>query len=134
MATHSSILAWEIHGQRCKTGDASSKESACQSRRHKRHGFNPGSAFCRREWLPTPVFLPGKFQGQRSLVGYSPWDHKESDMTERTHARARAHTHTHTHRSDRKVKVKVKVAQSCLTLTPWSLQSMELSRPEYWTK
>ena len=31
---------------------------------------------------PAPVFLPGKFHGQRSLVGYSPWDHKESDMTE----------------------------------------------------
>ena len=29
----------------------------------------------------TPVFLPGEFHGQRSLVGYSPWDHKESDTT-----------------------------------------------------
>ena len=33
----------------------------------------------RREWLPTPIFLPGEFHGQRSLVGYSPWGHKESD-------------------------------------------------------
>ena len=33
----------------------------------------------RRKWLPTPVFLPGKFHRQRSLVGYSPWGHKESD-------------------------------------------------------
>ena len=32
---------------------------------------------------PTPVFLPGEFHGQRSLVGYRPWGHKESDMTER---------------------------------------------------
>ena len=32
---------------------------------------------------PTPVFLPGEFYGQRSLVGYSPWGHKELDMTER---------------------------------------------------
>ena len=31
----------------------------------------------------TPVFLPGESQGQRSLTGYSPWDHKESDTTER---------------------------------------------------
>ena len=31
---------------------------------------------------PIPVFLPGKFHGQRSLVSYSPQDHKESDMTE----------------------------------------------------
>jgi len=36
----------------------------------------------RRKWQPTPVFLPGEFHGQRSLTGYSPWGHKESDMTE----------------------------------------------------
>ena len=36
----------------------------------------------RREWLPTPVFLPGEFHGQTSLVSCSPWDHKEVDMTE----------------------------------------------------
>ena len=36
----------------------------------------------RRGWLPTAVFLPGEFQGQRSLAGYGPWFHKESDMTE----------------------------------------------------
>ena len=35
----------------------------------------------RREWQPTPVFLPGKSHGQRSLMGYSPWGHKELDMT-----------------------------------------------------
>ena len=35
----------------------------------------------RREWQPTPVFLPREFHGQRSLVGYSPWGHKESDTT-----------------------------------------------------
>ena len=33
----------------------------------------------RREWQPTPVFLPGEFHGLRSLVGYSPWGYKESD-------------------------------------------------------
>ena len=32
----------------------------------------------------TPVFLPGKSHGQRSLVGYSPWGHKQSHMTEAT--------------------------------------------------
>ena len=37
----------------------------------------------RREWLPTPVYLPGEFHGQRSLADYSPWGHKESDTTER---------------------------------------------------
>ena len=35
-----------------------------------------------KEWQPTLVFLPGKSQGQRSLVGYSPWGHKESDTTD----------------------------------------------------
>ena len=36
-----------------------------------------------RKWQPTPVFLLGTSHGQRSLAGYSPWDHKESDKTER---------------------------------------------------
>ena len=36
----------------------------------------------RREWQPTPIFLPGEFHGQRSLAGYSPWGCKESDTTE----------------------------------------------------
>ena len=47
-------------------------------------GFNPWVRKIpwRREWLSTPVFLPEEFHGQRSLVGYSPWGHKESDTTE----------------------------------------------------
>ena len=36
----------------------------------------------RRKWQPTPVFLPGECHGQRRLADYSPWDHKELDMTE----------------------------------------------------
>ena len=42
------------------------------------HGFHPwvGKIPWRRKWQPTPVFLPGKSRGQRSLVGYSPWGHK----------------------------------------------------------
>ena len=36
----------------------------------------------RREWLTTPVFLPGEFHGQGRLTGYSPWGCKELDMTE----------------------------------------------------
>ena len=39
----------------------------------------------RRKWHPTPVFLPGEAHGQRSLAGYSPWGHKESDLTEHIH-------------------------------------------------
>ena len=63
--------------------------------------FNPwiGNIPWRREWLPTPVLLLGESHGQRSLAGYSPWDHTESDTMEqpsaRACARARAHTHTH---------------------------------------
>ena len=42
----------------------------------------------RREWLPTPVFLPVEFDGQRSLAGYSPWGHKESDTTKQLNKHA----------------------------------------------
>ena len=46
--------------------------------------FDPwiGKIPWRREWQPTPVFLPGESHGQRSLAGCSPWGHKESDTTE----------------------------------------------------
>ena len=68
------------------------KESACQCRRCKRCRFDPwvGKIPRSRKWKLTPVLLPGKFHGQRSPVDYSPWDRKESDMTERLS------THTHT--------------------------------------
>ena len=51
------------------------KEPACQFRRSKRCGFDPWVRKFpwRRKWQPTPAFLPGKFHGQRSLAGYSPW-------------------------------------------------------------
>ena len=39
----------------------------------------------RRKWQSTPAFLPGKFHGQRSLVGYSPWSRRELDITELAH-------------------------------------------------
>ena len=72
-----------------------SKESTCQCRRS---GFNPwvGKFTRRRKLQPSPVFLPGKSHGQRSLVGYSPWngDHKELGMTEQQA--------THTHKSRRR--------------------------------
>ena len=53
--------------------------------KYRRPRFDPyvGKIPWRKEWLPTPVFLPGELHGQRShLVGYSPWGRKESDMTE----------------------------------------------------
>ena len=68
-------------------GGASGKEPACQLRRHRKHGFSPwvGKVPWRRTWQPTPVFLPGESQGQRSLAGCSPRGHTEPDMTEHTH-------------------------------------------------
>ena len=50
----------------------------------RRHGFNPWvwKIPWRRKWQPTPVFLPEKSQGERSLVGYNPWSFKELAMTE----------------------------------------------------
>ena len=69
-------------------GGSEGKESACNT---VEVGWIPGSGrfLKRREWLPTTLFLPGEFHGQRSLVGHSPWSHKELDMTERL-------THTYT--------------------------------------
>ena len=54
-------------------------------------GFSPwvGKFLWRREWQSIRIFLPGEFHGQRSLVNYSPWGHKESNTTKRL-------THTHT--------------------------------------
>ena len=48
--------------------------------------FDPwaGKIPWRRKWQCTPVFLPGKSHGQRSLAGYSPWGHKDWDVTEAT--------------------------------------------------
>ena len=48
-----------------------------------------------RKWQPIPVFLLGKFHGQKNLVGYGPWGCKELGMTKHMHAR----THTHFHPS-----------------------------------
>ena len=62
----------------------SGEESTCQFRRCKRHHFNSWvkKISQSRKWQPTPVFLPRKFHGHRSLVGYSQWVHKESDRTQ----------------------------------------------------
>ena len=62
------------------------EEPVCQCRRLKRCGFDlwVGKIPWRRKWQPTPVFLLGESHGQRSLVGYSPWGCKESDMMEAT--------------------------------------------------
>ena len=71
---------------------ASGKESVCQHKRCKIHGFDlwVRKMPWRRKCQPTPAFLPGKFYGRRSLAGYSLWGCKGLDTTERIHI----HTHT----------------------------------------
>ena len=102
--THFNFIWWGYGSKWGFTRWLGGKESACQFKRHRRQGFDlwVRKIPWRRKWQPTPVFLLGKFHGQRSLVGYSPWGHKESDMTDtltqthtQTQARVRAHTHTH---------------------------------------
>ena len=60
------------------------------------NSWSPHADSRRRQWHSPPVLLPGKSHGQRSLAGYSPWGHKESDTTEWLSARTHTHTHTHT--------------------------------------
>ena len=62
-------------------GGSDGKETACNAREHE---FDPwvGTIPWRREWLATPIFWPGEFLGQRSMAGYGPKGHKESDRTE----------------------------------------------------
>ena len=69
----------------CWASWCNDKEFACQCKRHKRCGFDPWvvKILWKRKWQPTPLFLLGKFHGQRGLVGYSSWGRKELDMTER---------------------------------------------------
>ena len=82
----SGLLHCRVDSLLFELGSTYGKESACQCRRHKRCGFNPWVRKIpwRRKWQPIPVFLPGKFHGQRNLVGYSPWSCKESDTTKQT--------------------------------------------------
>jgi len=80
-------MHFELHPPPSKKGfpvGTSGKEPACQCRRHKRCRYDPwiGKIPWRRARQATLLFLPGESHGQRSLVGYSPQGHKESDMTE----------------------------------------------------
>ena len=82
MATHSSTPAWKIPWREEVPG-------RLQSMGSRRVGHDWTTSFSlftfmhwRRKWQPTPVLLPEKSHGQRSMAGYSPGSHKESDMTE----------------------------------------------------
>ena len=80
------------------SGGANGKESICQYRRHRRLGLDPWVRkipWSRKQEI-TPVFLPGEFHGQRNLVGYGPWGHKQLGMTERTHTHTNTRTLAHT--------------------------------------
>ena len=83
MATHSSTLAWKIPWME--------EPGRLQFMGLRRVGYDWASSLSlftfmhwRRKWQPTPVFLPGESQGQRSLVGCCLWGHMESDTTEVT--------------------------------------------------
>ena len=76
------------------TGDAHGKELTCPCRRHKRCRSHPWVREIpwSKKWQPTPKFLLGKSHGQRSLEGYSPQGHKESDRI-----KVIAHTYIFSH-------------------------------------
>ena len=78
------VCIWPIyhHFQSPIPRGLTDRESVCQCRRGRRHRFHPWvrKILWSRKWHPTPIFLPRKFHGQRSLA--SPWDCKELDTTE----------------------------------------------------
>ena len=83
MATHSSTLAWKIPW--------TEELGRLQSMGSLRVGHNSATSLSlftfmhwRRKWQPTPVFLPGESQGQRSLVCFCLWGCTELDTTEAT--------------------------------------------------
>ena len=80
--TRTPFIIWLLY----LSSGANGKEPTCRCRRCKSWGFYPWvkKISWRRKWQLTPVFLPGESHGKRSLVGYSPWSHKELDMTEVT--------------------------------------------------
>ena len=82
MAPHSSTLAWEISWteEPGRLQSMGRKESDTTERLLSLLTF----MHWRRKWQPTPGFLPGESQGQRSLVGCHLWGHTESDTTEMT--------------------------------------------------
>ena len=75
--SHSCLTRAMLEMPICFPGDASGKEPTCQCRRHR---FDPWVRKIpwRWAWQSTPVFLHGESPGQRSLAGYSPWGHKET--------------------------------------------------------
>ena len=75
----------------------------------------------RRKWQPSPVFLPGKSHGQRSLVGYSPQGCKKLDMTE-----ASQHSTTHIH-SKTHIQIEIECKISCIVMTRKNMRESQRS-------
>ena len=101
------------------------KGSTCQCRRHR---SNPWvrKILWRRKWQTTPIFFPGKSRGQRILVGYSPWGHKrvQHDWVTKQQYVTYMETESGKWKS---------LSRVWLFASLWTIQSMEFSRPEYWS-
>ena len=101
-------LPWWLNG----------KEPTCKCRRC---GFDPWFRKIpwRSKWKPTPVFLPGKSHGKRSLAGYNPWGHKRVG-----HNSATKHTHTYIHDTTRTFSISWLRKCRCTNSVPfsWSIQ------------
>ena len=78
----------------------------------------------KREWPPTPVFLPGESHGQRSLAGYSPWGPKESDMTEPTEQQP-------PHIAEWVLRIKPKSLTFLLQILKWCPVAFEITSSVY---
>ena len=102
----------------------SGKEYTCLCRRCRQCRFGPweGKIPWMRKWQPTPVLFPGKSHGQRSLTGYSPWGHRESDTTEQLNTQI---TWKFSLKLTVAMEAKVKIAQSVMSnfLQPYGLYS-----------
>ena len=109
------------------SGGASDKEPSRQCRRPKRCEFNPWVRKIpwRRKCQPTPVLLPGKSNGRKSLVGYSPWGSEKSGMAEHTiltflHCRLALY-HRATRESLMEYYTAINMSDSMLLTTAWDL-------------
>ena len=101
-----------------------------------------GQRIWRMQWQPTPVLLPGKSQGRRSLVGCSPWGLEESDTTEHFHFSLFTFMHWSGLPFPSPMHESEKWKWSCSVVsdsaTPWTAAyqappSMGFSRQEYWS-
>ena len=86
MKSHTNVFPWELHTS--QYGDIHNPIADRDRGRLQSTNIYLGTPMWssgRRRWHPTPVLLPGKSHGWRSLVGCSPWGREESDTTERLH-------------------------------------------------